>query len=93
MKGSGLVSVALCVAIGLVLLPITASAGGLSTTDGSVIWVVVTPDGSKIVSGSYDHTIKVWNLKTGAFLGRLHGHTKIVTSGAGDKTLKVWNMP
>ena len=52
-----------------------------------------------VVSGSYDHTIKLWTLLTGACQQTLRGHTgpvltvafdknKII-SGAADKTIKV----
>ncbi|UYV76441.1 hypothetical protein LAZ67_14000406 [Cordylochernes scorpioides] len=57
-------------------------------------------DEDKVVSGSYDHTLKVWDLRTGLCRETLVGHegavlclqfdtTKIV-SGSGDKTIKVW---
>ncbi len=59
--------------------------------------------GSKIVSGSGDKTIKVWDVSTGACLRTLQGHTDYVfsvcvspdgskiVSGSGDKTIKVWD--
>ncbi len=42
--------------------------------------VCVTPDGSLIISGSDDKTIKIWNLKTGNLLKTLKSHTDIVFS-------------
>ena len=66
--------------------------------------VAVTPDGSQIVSGSGDDTVKVWDLNTGALLRTLTGHTDRVlsvavtrdgsqiVSGSFDKTLKVWDL-
>jgi tricorn protease-like protein len=69
-----------------------------------VVSVAVTPDGSKIVSGSKDNTIKIWDLGTGQCLRTLTGHTDIVwsvaltpdgtkiVSGSDDKTIKVWDL-
>lgn len=66
--------------------------------------VAVTPDGKWVVSGSWDRTIKVWNLATGEQENLLTGHTnginavaitpngEMLISGSIDKTLKVWNL-
>ena len=66
-----------------------ASAGGrlLNTLEGhtsSVSSVAITPDGTKIVSGSYDKTIKVWDIASagGRLLNTLEGHTGSVSSVA-----------
>ena len=34
----------------------------------------MTPDGRRAVSGSYDGTLKVWDLEQGALLVDLEGH-------------------
>ena len=70
---------------------------------GYVYSVAYSPDGTKIISGSYDKTIKIWNTNTGQCLKTLEGHlyfvnsvayspdgTKII-SGSGDGTIKIWN--
>ncbi len=63
-----------------------------------------SPDGSRIVTGSYDGTAKVWDAKSGAVVLTLKGHTpaqvhsasfspdgsRIVT-GSDDNTAKVWD--
>ena len=41
----------------------------------SVISISITNDGKTIVSGSYDATIKVWDLKTGDEINTLKGHS------------------
>jgi hypothetical protein len=43
----------------------------------SVRAVAVTPDGRHVVSGSYDNTLRVWDLATGETKTRLQGHTEI----------------
>ncbi|KAJ3897008.1 WD40-repeat-containing domain protein, partial [Lentinula edodes] len=66
--------------------------------------VAFSPDGTRIVSGSADKTLRIWNARTGAQIGvPLQGHehwvnsvafspdgTRIV-SGSADKTLRIWN--
>ncbi|CAG7846900.1 SubName: Full=Unplaced genomic scaffold GYMLUscaffold_38, whole genome shotgun sequence {ECO:0000313/EMBL:KIK58313.1}; Flags: Fragment, partial [Serendipita indica DSM 11827] len=45
--------------------------------------VAFSPDGHKIVSGSWDKTVRVWNAETGEPLGpALEGHTNAVLSVA-----------
>ena len=56
-----------------------------------------------LASGSCDHFIKIWNIKTGQLLKTLRGHSKCVTSiafvkngvlasGSDDNTIKLWNV-
>ncbi|VDB96523.1 unnamed protein product [Peniophora sp. CBMAI 1063] len=62
-------------------------------------------DGKRIVSGSYDHTIRIWDAKSGQMLGKpLEGHTdaietvafspddKRIISGADDTTIRIWDV-
>ena len=69
----------------------------------SVCSVAYSPDGTKIISGSFDNTIKIWDANTGECLQTLEGHshyvwsvayspdgTKIV-SGSYDNTIKIWD--
>ena len=65
--------------------------------------VAFSVDGSRIVSGSNDKTVKIWNAATGDVESTLLGHSGRVTSvafsvdgsrivsGSGDKTVKIWN--
>jgi len=71
---------------------------------GVVGAVVITPDGARAVSASADHTLKVWDLKTGKLLQSLDGHSGGVVavaitwdgaqavSASADHTLKVWDL-
>jgi WD40 repeat protein len=63
-----------------------------------------TPDGARLVSGSFDKTIKLWQLNTGIALQTLTGHLKgvfalavspdgkLLASGSWDETIKLWNL-
>jgi WD40 repeat protein len=62
-----------------------------------------SPDGKRIVSGSDDHTVRVWDAQTGQQILSFPGHIKRVNtvafspngkrivSGGDDKEVKVWN--
>jgi len=65
--------------------------------------VAFSPDGKRIVSGSGDNTLKVWDAESGAELMTLRGHKeyvksvafspdgKRIVSGSWDNMLKVWD--
>jgi WD40 repeat protein len=49
---------------------------------GGVNSIACSLDGSQIVSGSADTTVRLWDAKTGKELAKLEGHRKVVSSVA-----------
>jgi WD40 repeat protein len=75
--------------------------------EGHTSWidpVAITPDGKRIVSGSEDRTIRIWDIDSGKCLTTLKGHTSVVraiavtsngkriVSGSFDKTIRIWDI-
>lgn len=66
--------------------------------------VSVTSDGRRAISGSIDHTLRVWDLESGQCLRVLEGHSATIAcvsvtpdgrygvSGSEDNTLRVWDL-
>ena len=55
----------------------------LQTLEGhsdSVRSVAFSPDSTRLASGSYDHTVKIWDANSGACLQTLEGHSSFVNS-------------
>ena len=69
----------------------------------SVVSVAFTQDGSQVVSGSNDNTVRIWSMMTGEVEAELKGLADYVTSiasahdgsrvvsGSNDKTVQIWN--
>ncbi|KAF8604757.1 WD40 repeat-like protein [Ceratobasidium sp. AG-I] len=70
----------------------------------SITSVAYSHDGTRIVSSSYDKTIRIWDARTGQMVGKpLEGHTSSVTSvaylhdgtrivsGSEDKSIRIWD--
>ena len=72
---------------------------------GQVWCVAVSPDGSKIASGSADFTVMLWNIETGDLLQTFKGHLgevrsvafspdgKLLASRGDDLEIKLWKTP
>jgi WD40 repeat protein len=64
----------------------------------------MSPDGRRIVSGSWDKSVIVWDLETGTPIHRLTGHQgsvwsvavspdgRRVVSGSDDSTVAIWDL-
>src|SRR5262249_10138868 len=71
---------------------------------GPVTCVAVSADGHRVLSGSKDNTLRLWDADTGKELSVFRGHTNEVTgvalsvdgqravSGSLDKTVRVWDL-
>jgi WD40 repeat protein len=65
---------------------------------------VFSNDGTLIASGSYDKTVKIWNVATGEEQRTVEGHRNsvssvvfskdgtLIASASDDKTVKIWNV-
>jgi WD40 repeat protein len=70
---------------------------------GAVKAVAIEPDGKRALTASDDHTLKLWNLETGAEVLTLRGHMApvnavvlahktLAVSASYDRTMKLWNL-
>ena len=76
----------------------------LSGHTNSVRSVVLSSDGTLLVSGSDDKTVKLWDVQTGGVVNTFQGHIyyiysvslsvdcTLIASGSGDKTIRLWNI-
>jgi WD40 repeat protein len=87
---------------------LTSPGGALIFTlaghTGRVRSVALTPDGTRAISGSDDHTLKIWDLRHGKLEQTIIGHADAIkavavvpdgtraVSASDDHTLRVWDL-
>ena len=89
----------------IILNAITGSQSAvLSGHTHGVDCVVFSSDGTSLVSGSVDKTVKLWDIQTGGVAKTFFGHTSwvwcvsisvdctTIASGSFDKTIRLWNI-
>ena len=84
--------------------PMEAFVHALQGHTDKVTSVAVSPDNRHIVSGSYEKTLRVWDLVTGRCLNTMKRHTNTIfsiavspdgrhiVSGSEDMTLRLWDL-
>ena len=63
-----------------------------------------SPDGARLLSGSFDNTVRLWDVNSGECLRTFNGHSRVVRSvsfspdgarllsGSDDNTVRLWDV-
>jgi WD40 repeat protein len=96
---------ALVAIVVLAAQPATAQLRYLEGHEGPIYSVAYTPDGTMLVTGSYDQTVKLWDRASGTVLRTLRDHTSQVfavavsddglqlASAGNDRTVRLYDLP
>ena len=100
-------TVTLCILLTIFSVNTSAQDVAVSTLEGhgsAVNSVCFSPDGSLLASGSWDDTIRLWDVRTGKRLRTLTGHLdgvlsvcfspdgNLLASGSWDDTIRLWDV-
>lgn len=69
----------------------------------NIITTILPLTNNRLITGSYDFTLKIWDIETGCCLNTFTGHmgkitalaaldNELVISGSADNTLKIWDL-
>jgi WD40 repeat protein len=93
--------------LGIFNLALADTVGPIRSMSGHHDWVksiAISPDGRYALSGSYDDTMKLWDVSSGAEIRTFKGHTSDIESvafspdghyalyGSEDNTMKLWDV-
>ncbi|MBV5328607.1 MAG: TIR domain-containing protein [Chlorobium sp.] len=97
-------TVAQCTGRENTLLPESFNIDSFTGHSEGINTCALSNDNRYIISGSLDHTLKVWDFQTGSCIMTINGHSgsvntcalsndnRYIISGSSDKTLKVWDF-
>lgn len=87
-----------------ITLPLPVDAKPFAGHTGLILCVAFSPDGRRMVTGSEDTTLRLWEVATGREVRPLEGHTqevlsvafspdgKQIVSGSTDRTVRLWEV-
>ncbi len=89
---------------GIRLWDVATGQGLDALTPTGIRCLAISPDGTKLVTGGFDHAVRLWDLATKRELHTFTGHThwvvgvafspdgKRIATGGADKTVRLWGV-